>query len=282
MRTRTIITWLAVLGWLLAFSVHNAASADADKGTKKSTTATEADAKGPYLGVALGPVHPALASHLADVIGKGRGVLVTNVVAGSPAEKAGVKEHDILVSYDKQDLYSPEQLAKLVQNDKVDRDVAIAFVHQGTLTKAMIHLEEAPAKDVTRNHTSFRLPLEDLMPFERFGWSQKGPRPNVMFKDDKSASSWKSLQSLSLKKVDGDRFEASIEYRDQDGKTVTREFTGTRTEIRKTIEQDEKLPDDARNHLLRSIDQQSPFGFFLQPQTGSWNRDSEDRGAAEF
>jgi membrane-associated protease RseP (regulator of RpoE activity) len=194
MRTRTIITWLAVLGWLLAFSVHNATSADADNGSEKPSAAAEADAKGPYLGVALGPVHPALASHLSDVIGKGRGVLVTDVVAGSPAQKAGISEHDILISYDKQDLYSPEQLAKLVQNDKVDREVAIVFVHQGKLTEAMIHLAEAPAKDVARSRTAYRLPLDELIPFERFGWSQRGSRRNVTFKDDKAGSPWKSFQ----------------------------------------------------------------------------------------
>jgi hypothetical protein len=282
MRTRTIITWLAVLGWLLAFSVHNAASADTGNETKKPSAVSEADSKAPYLGVVLGPVHPALASHLADVTGKGRGVLVTEVGADSPAHHAGIGEHDILVSYDKQDLYSPEQLAKLVQNDKVDRDVAVAFVHQGKLKEAMIHLEEAPAKDIARSHTSLRLPLDEFIPFERFGWSPRGPRPNMTFKGDKSLSPWKSFQSLTLKKVDGDRFQASIEYRDPNGKSVTREFTGTRVELRNAIEQDQKLPEDARNHLLRSLDQQSPFGFLVEPREGDWKRESDDKEAADF
>lgn len=280
MKTRTIIALLALVGCLLAFSIPKAASADGDKGAQKSPASTE-ESKGAYLGLALAPLHPALATHLSNVIGKGRGVLVTDVVGGSPAYKAGIAIHDILVSYEKQDLYSAEQLVKLVQNDKPDHEVLIGFVHRGELKEAKIRLEPSPSREVARQHTSFRLPFDDLIP-ESFGWLRNGSPGNVTFNEDKAESPWKSFQSLTIKKMGGKRFEAAIEYRDQGGKTISREFTGTREEIRKSIEQDDTLPDDARSHLLRSLDQQSPFDLVPKTRGGRWDQPSQDGTAAEF
>ncbi|MEZ6081498.1 MAG: PDZ domain-containing protein [Pirellulaceae bacterium] len=56
-----------------------------------------------------------LTSHLPEVSGEGRGVLVADVMDDSPVAKAGLRKHDVLVRYDDQDLYSPEQLVKRVQ-----------------------------------------------------------------------------------------------------------------------------------------------------------------------
>jgi hypothetical protein len=279
MRTRTIIALLSLLGCLLAFSVPNAASADADKATKNPLATDEP--KGGYLGLALAPLHPALATHLSDVIGKGRGILVTDVVGGSPADKAGIGIHDILVSYEKQDLYSAEQLVKLVQNDKPDQEVMIGFVHRGVLKETKIRLEQSPQREVARRETSLRLPFDDLIP-ESFGWLRNGSLGNVTFKEDKAEAPWKSFQSLTIKKMDGKRFKASIDYRGAGGKTLSREFTGTREEIRKSIEQDDTLPDHARSHLLRSLDQQAPFDLVPRTLGGTWNQPSQNGPAAEF
>ena len=49
------------------------------------------------LGIAVSSMPEVLTSHLGEVIGDGRGVLVAEVMQGSPAEKAGLKKHDILV-----------------------------------------------------------------------------------------------------------------------------------------------------------------------------------------
>ena len=47
------------------------------------------------------------------VLPKGQGVLVVQVTPDTPAAKAGLRPRDILVNYDDQKLYSPEQLIKL-------------------------------------------------------------------------------------------------------------------------------------------------------------------------
>ena len=48
-----------------------------------------------WLGVSIGEVPEALAAQLST---KGRGVLITNVVTGSPADKAGFQAHDVVLS----------------------------------------------------------------------------------------------------------------------------------------------------------------------------------------
>jgi membrane-associated protease RseP (regulator of RpoE activity) len=274
-----MIALLALLGCLLAISIPSAASAEADKGAQNPATSEKS--KGAYLGLSLAPLHPAVAAHLSDVIGKGRGVMVTNVVGGSPAYQAGIGLHDIVVSYDKQDLYSAEQLVKLVQIDRPDREVVIGFVHRGQLKEAKIRLEASPLQEVARQQTSFRLPFDDLLP-ESFGWLRNGSLGSVMFKEDKAESPWKSIQSLTIRKTGGKQFEASIEYRAQDGKTMSREFSGTRAEIRKSVEQDDELPNEVRSHLLRSLDQQSPFELIPGAPGGRWDQPSRNEPAAEF
>ncbi|MCK4659170.1 MAG: PDZ domain-containing protein [Phycisphaerae bacterium] len=63
------------------FNVYVSASADSSRG---------------WLGVQLAEVSPALAAHLPAAVG---GVMVVNVVQGSPAEKAGLEKHDIIVEF---------------------------------------------------------------------------------------------------------------------------------------------------------------------------------------
>ena len=72
-----------------------------------------------YLGVGVEAVPSALEKQLPTL--NNQGVLIAEVAKDSPAQHAGLKPYDILVSYDDHQLYSPEQLVKLVQNDKPGR-----------------------------------------------------------------------------------------------------------------------------------------------------------------
>src|SRR5262245_22293395 len=65
-----------------------------------------------YCGISVSPLNPVLTAQLPGITEKGRGVVVAKVLKGSPAEQAGFKQYDIVVAYDNQDLYSPEQLVK--------------------------------------------------------------------------------------------------------------------------------------------------------------------------
>ncbi len=69
-------------------------------------------AKQPFMGVVISPVEPALASQLG--LPEGAGVLVRAVMEDSPADKGGVKEHDVIQYFNDQLLVNEPQLQTLV------------------------------------------------------------------------------------------------------------------------------------------------------------------------
>jgi C-terminal processing protease CtpA/Prc len=66
-----------------------------------------------FIGVSINPLDDAVRAQLS--LRGGLGVVVNDVIAGSPAEKAGVKKHDILLEMGGKRIESPEALMQLVQ-----------------------------------------------------------------------------------------------------------------------------------------------------------------------
>ena len=69
-----------------------------------------------YLGVPLEPVDDALRAQLG--LSAGQGVVITEVVKDSPAEKAGVKIHDVALELGGKPIGSREDLVRLVQANR--------------------------------------------------------------------------------------------------------------------------------------------------------------------
>ncbi|MCB1232068.1 MAG: PDZ domain-containing protein [Verrucomicrobiae bacterium] len=92
----------------------------------KTSPATEVR---PWLGVATSPIAPVLREHLE--LPEGFGVQIEYVVEGSPADKAGLTERDILTRYDDQLLTTPEHLAVLVRSMKKGDKVTLTLIRKG-------------------------------------------------------------------------------------------------------------------------------------------------------
>ena len=98
----------------------------------RTTAATMLSESGPgYLGLAVESMPAALTAHLRQAIGEDRGVLVVEVAPGSPAEKAGLRPHDVVISLDDQRIYSPEQFVKIVRNERPGREATLQVAHNG-------------------------------------------------------------------------------------------------------------------------------------------------------
>jgi len=82
---------------------------------------------------------------LADESGRERGVLIVSVAPESPAAKAGLKVHDVVIRYDHEDVYSPEQLMQLLGERKPGRDVVVTFVRAGKELETKMTLGPPPA-----------------------------------------------------------------------------------------------------------------------------------------
>ena len=96
-----------------------------------------------WLGVAIQPVTPDLAKGFK--LGEPAGALVSSVVDGSPAMKAGLKQGDIIVEFNGRKVARGEDLPKAVADTAVGREVALGVLRDGkpvTLKATIARLEE--------------------------------------------------------------------------------------------------------------------------------------------
>jgi membrane-associated protease RseP (regulator of RpoE activity) len=102
-----------------------------------------------FIGVSIEPVDDAVRAQLS--LPGGQGVVITDVVGGSPAEKAGVKKNDIVVALGDKAIDTPEALAREVQAAK-DKPNTLKVVRGGKriaipVTAAVRKVENAAAND---------------------------------------------------------------------------------------------------------------------------------------
>ncbi len=118
-----------------------------------------------YLGVLTGPVSPELRSQFS--LPEGFGLVVAEVMAGSPAQMAGLKKHDVLLKLDDQRLVNMEQLKALVRSRKNGDTVSLSVITGGKETQIQVILAEhvppepEPRRDRQKNF-DFRPKAYDL------------------------------------------------------------------------------------------------------------------------
>jgi membrane-associated protease RseP (regulator of RpoE activity) len=93
-----------------------------------------------YLGVLTEQVGRELRSQFG--LAEGFGLLVTEVMPESPAKEAGLKEHDVLVTFEDQKLVNMEQLQTLVRAKKKDDQVTLSIITGGQPKQVTIKIGE--------------------------------------------------------------------------------------------------------------------------------------------
>ncbi|MGH8950050.1 MAG: S1C family serine protease [Acidimicrobiia bacterium] len=98
-----------------------------------------------YLGVAGGsrPLPPRLANEL----GREKGIEVVEVVAGSPAQRAGIRPGDILVAGDGEPLRNARDLQRLMTGDRVGGSVELTVIRGGSVSTIATHPVELETAD---------------------------------------------------------------------------------------------------------------------------------------
>jgi hypothetical protein len=201
-----------------------------------------------FLGVVVSPVHPRLAAHFSEILGKDRGLEVEGVASDSPAAKAGVKPYDILISFADQKLSSPEQLLKLVHSEKAGSKVPLTLLHNGKTEKIEVTLEQMK---------------EESRPLAREEATPQGPRGRLHHRmvprgfagthAGQGNADWERFDSMSLEKTGKDSFKISIRYLNDKGKIEEHQFKGTRDQLAKDIQSEKDLPHSERSHLLSAL-----------------------------
>jgi serine protease Do len=115
-----------------------------------------------YLGVAIQSVTPGLARSFS--LPDTKGALVTEVVPGGPAEKAGLRRGDFITSIDDKTVSGPNDLRNAVAALGPGKTVPIDFYRDGKKQSAEVTIEAQPARPPIA-----RPSIEEGAPSERLG-----------------------------------------------------------------------------------------------------------------
>ncbi len=204
-----------------------------------------------YLGLKVEAVRPGTLTNVPEQFHQGQGVRVMGVMPGSPAEKAGVKQGDIIMSFDDQRLFSPLQFVGLVRNDKPGREAELTLLRDNKPEQVK----------VTIGHHDWRSGWQESE--NKSGTAQENPanganqrqgtQPSPNKASGKEANQ-ETFDSLLLENVGKDRFKVQIEYLDRNNKLEKHRFDGTIKELHQKIAAEKDLPARDRAQLLRSLD----------------------------
>jgi S1-C subfamily serine protease len=99
-----------------------------------------------YIGVYTQDINRELSEHFG--VEKGRGVLIASIKEGSPAEKAGLKVGDVIISADGVRVEGVEELSEHVQDKKKGDKVKIEFLRDKKKMSVDVEVEEEEAGQI--------------------------------------------------------------------------------------------------------------------------------------
>ena len=126
-----------------------------------------------FIGVPVGPVDEVLRAHLD--IPAGRGLVATDVVAGSPAAQAGIQKHDILLEANNQPLTDTQSLLETIEKSE-GKPIELKLYRAGK----MVTLSVTPSKRATTLAaplvTGGRPSIDPANPFSTMPYINVDPR----------------------------------------------------------------------------------------------------------
>lgn len=96
----------------------------------------------PYIGVWLEPVDKNIASYLGIAE---QGMMVDNVLQGSPAEKAGLRKYDVILSIDKKNFNDNDTLQEILKSKRVGDKATLQVIRNSKTISVAINLAEKPS-----------------------------------------------------------------------------------------------------------------------------------------
>jgi serine protease Do len=118
-----------------------------------------------WLGVSIQEITPALAKSF-DLKEK-KGALVAQVFSGTPAEKAGVEQGDVILEFDGKEVADSKDLPRMVASTPVGKTVTIKLSRNGKILERQVKVGEMEEKgEVAKapSHKSLGITVQDLTP----------------------------------------------------------------------------------------------------------------------
>ena len=129
-----------------------------------------------WLGVMIQRITPDLKNklHLKDE----KGALVGDVPAGGPADKAGIKRGDVIVSFDGKEIKEVKDLPYIVASTPVGKNVKVELVRKGRKRSLQVNVgelkEEGESQAVSKAEPNLGLTVKEITPelARNFGLSE--------------------------------------------------------------------------------------------------------------
>jgi len=121
-----------------------------------------------WLGVGIQEVTPELAKSFG--LKESKGALVAQVFSGSPAEKAGVEQGDIILQFDGKEVSDSKDLPRIVASTPVGKEVTVKVSRNGNVmdrqvkTGEMEEKEKAAVSKAPSSHKSLGITVQNLTP----------------------------------------------------------------------------------------------------------------------
>jgi serine protease Do len=118
-----------------------------------------------WLGVSIQEITPALAKSF-DLKEK-KGALVAQVISGSPAEKAGIEQGDVIVEFDGKEVTDSKDLPRIVALTPIGKAVTIKLLRNGKALDRQVKVGEMEEKvEVTKapSHKTLGITVQNLTP----------------------------------------------------------------------------------------------------------------------
>ncbi len=122
-----------------------------------------------WLGVSVQPVTPELARSFG--LKQAQGALVGDVMVQGPAQKAGIKRGDVIVSYDGKKVEDSAMLPMLVASTPVSKTVPVEVIRDGKMTTVNVEIgklnDQTAAMKREQEKSEWGLSMQNIPPEER-------------------------------------------------------------------------------------------------------------------
>jgi membrane-associated protease RseP (regulator of RpoE activity) len=220
-----------------------------------------------WLGVTLDRVPSSLGSQLSEIIPKGQGVLVRSVSKDSPAEKAGIKINDVLLSADDQKLYSAAQLSGLIRSVKPDSKVNFKLVTQGKIKQITVTLGKRVNNSWMQSPLSANNSFTNMPSWISPQFAPLAPNGSALSGKTSQAKVFGSFESVQVRTLPDGRYHAEVSYKNKADESKQFSFEGKREEIIEQIKKHKELPDDKKRSLINALNMN--LGVMGIPSVGS-------------
>lgn len=187
-----------------------------------------------YLGVFTTRVPDVLAAQFPDLLAEGQGIVVQGIVPGSPAELAAIRKHDVLVSYQQQEVESEAGLRARIRASSPGTEVRLGVLRSGKVRILKATLGTRPSRGSDEGAKSRARATS-------FGW--------VRSFASTTASGTPTTISIGL---EAKNLTVRVSYVDRSGRRQERKASGSREEIARRLSD---LPGALRGDVFHKLDE---------------------------